>query len=76
MDIRLNGVGAGIADQDIREHFDMPIVYPTVNSEAKTLEQANLTEPSDYVLKLLQIANCGDYRNSDSAWVGFCEDTT
>lgn len=52
MDIRLNGVPEGIdAAREIREKFDLPVVYLTAHSDPETLDQAKLTEPFGYVLK-------------------------
>ena len=55
MDISLNGVGEGIeAAREIRDRFDVPVVYLTAHSDSETLEQAKLTEPFGYILKPYQ----------------------
>jgi PAS domain S-box-containing protein len=52
MDIHLNGTPQGIeAAREIRENFDLPVVYLTGHSDAATLENAKQTEPFGYVLK-------------------------
>jgi len=52
MDIVLKGEMDGIeAAQKIRELYDIPIIYLTAYSDAKTLERAKVTEPFGYVLK-------------------------
>lgn len=52
MDIRLNGVPEGIdAAREMREKFDLPVIYLTAHSDPETLEQAKVTEPFGYVLK-------------------------
>jgi CheY-like chemotaxis protein len=52
MDIVLKGDMDGIeAAQQIRELFDIPIIYLTAYSDKKTLERAKITEPFGYVLK-------------------------
>lgn len=52
MDIQLKGGASGIeAARRIRERLDVPVVYLTAFSDAETLEQAQLTDPSGYVLK-------------------------
>jgi CheY-like chemotaxis protein len=52
MDIRLNGIPEGIdAAREIREKFDIPVIYLTAHSDPQTLEQAKVTEPFGYLLK-------------------------
>ena len=52
MDIVLKGEMDGIdAAQNIRELYDIPIIYLTAYSDEKTLERAKVTEPFGYVLK-------------------------
>lgn len=52
MDITLNGTADGIeAGRQIRERFDVPVIYLTAHSDSDTLEKAKLTEPFGYVLK-------------------------
>jgi CheY-like chemotaxis protein len=52
MDIVLKGEMDGIdAAQEIRELFDIPIIYLTAYSDEKTLQRAKVTEPFGYVLK-------------------------
>ncbi|MFT7695142.1 MAG: PAS domain S-box-containing protein, partial [Candidatus Latescibacterota bacterium] len=52
MDIRLSGDMDGIeAAQHIYEHFDIPVIYMTANSDIATLERAKKTRPFGYLLK-------------------------
>ncbi|MBV9744870.1 MAG: response regulator, partial [Acidobacteriia bacterium] len=52
MDITLNGVPEGIAAaKQIRERFDLPVIYLTAHSDSDTLDQAKHTEPFGYLLK-------------------------
>ena len=52
MDIQLNGIPEGIdAAREIRERFDLPIIYLTAHSDSATLESAMVTEPFGYILK-------------------------
>ena len=52
MDIVLKGEMDGIdAAQNIRELYDIPIIYLTAYSDEKTLQRAKVTEPFGYVLK-------------------------
>ena len=55
MDIVLKGAMDGVeaADQ-IRSHFDIPVVYLTANSDEDILERAKITEPFGYILKPFQ----------------------
>jgi signal transduction histidine kinase/DNA-binding NarL/FixJ family response regulator len=52
MDIQLRGEMDGIqaADQ-IRQRFDLPVVYVTAHSDEATLKRARVTEPYGYLLK-------------------------
>ena len=52
MDIRLSGKMDGIdAAAQIREQFDVPVVYVTAYTDEATLHRAKLTEPFGYLLK-------------------------
>lgn len=52
MDIMLKGDMDGVeAAEQIREKFDIPIIYLTAYSDDKILERAKLTEPYGYILK-------------------------
>ena len=52
MDIKLEGKMDGIeAATQIRERYDIPVIYLTAYSDENTLERARMTEPSGYVLK-------------------------
>lgn len=52
MDIQLHGVSEGIdAAREVRERFDLPVIYLTAHSDSDTLEKAKLTEPYGYILK-------------------------
>jgi len=52
MDIVLKGRMDGIdAARQIRERFNIPVVYLTTFSDEKTLQKARLTEPYGYILK-------------------------
>ena len=52
MDIVLNGKMNGIETvHKIHNRFDIPVIYITAHSEAKTIEAAKLTEPYGYVVK-------------------------
>ena len=52
MDINLRGDMDGIeAAQHIQDRFNVPVVYLTAYSDAKTFERARITEPFGYVLK-------------------------
>ncbi|MGB9936362.1 MAG: response regulator [Methanobacterium sp.] len=52
MDIMLEGEMDGIeAAEQIKRHYDIPVIYLTAYSDKKTLERAKRTEPSGYVLK-------------------------
>lgn len=52
MDIRLSGGMDGIdAATQIRDQFDVPVVYLTAYADVDTLERAKLTEPFGYLMK-------------------------
>jgi PAS domain S-box-containing protein len=52
MDIELEGKMDGIeAAGQIKKHFDIPVIYLTAYSDESTVERAERTEPSGYVLK-------------------------
>ncbi len=52
MDIVLQGAKDGIeAAAEIREHFNIPVVFLTAHADDNTLERAKVTEPFAYVNK-------------------------
>ena len=52
MDIRLSGAMDGIeAAAEIRERFDIPVVYLTAHADEATLQRAKLTGPFSYLIK-------------------------
>lgn len=52
MDIMLKGDMDGVeAAREIRERFDVPVVYLTAYSDNKILERAKKTEPFGYIVK-------------------------
>ena len=52
MDIGLSGEMDGIdAAAQIRDQFDVPVVYVTAYIDKATLERAQTTEPSGYIIK-------------------------
>jgi PAS domain S-box-containing protein len=52
MDIRLKGKIDGIeAATEIRDRFNIPVVYLTAYTDEKTLERAKITEPFGYIIK-------------------------
>jgi len=52
MDIRLKGAMDGIeAAAEIRERYDIPVVYLTAYADSNTLERAQITEPYSYLIK-------------------------
>jgi two-component system cell cycle sensor histidine kinase/response regulator CckA len=52
MDIRLKGAMDGVdAATEIRERFDIPVVYLTAYADPGTLQRAKITEPYGYILK-------------------------
>ncbi len=55
MDIRLEGKMDGIETaEQIRDLYNIPIVYLTAHSDEKTLSRAKLTNPYGYILKPLE----------------------
>lgn len=55
MDIRIKGEMDGIqAAREIRERFDIPVVYLTAHADRETLERAKLAEPLGYLVKPFQ----------------------
>jgi CheY-like chemotaxis protein len=52
MDIRLKGKKDGIqAAQEIRQQVDLPIIYVTAYSDARTVERVKRTEHDGFILK-------------------------
>ncbi|AEH60474.1 response regulator receiver protein [Methanosalsum zhilinae DSM 4017] len=52
MDIRLKGQIDGVeAASQIRDKFDIPVIYLTAYSDEEILERAKKTEPYGYILK-------------------------
>lgn len=52
MDIRLKGAMDGIeAAAEIRERYDIPVVYLTAYADNNTLQRAQITEPYSYLIK-------------------------
>ena len=52
MDIHLRGDMDGVeAAREIREHFDVPVIYLTAYADPATLARARVTEPFGYLLK-------------------------
>ncbi|MEN4018477.1 MAG: response regulator [Methanobacterium sp.] len=52
MDIMLEGEIDGIeAAEEIKKHYDIPVIYLTAYSDENTFKRAKKTEPSGYVLK-------------------------
>jgi two-component system cell cycle sensor histidine kinase/response regulator CckA len=52
MDIRLKGAMDGIeAAAEIRERYDIPVVYLTAYADTSTLQRAQVTEPYSYIIK-------------------------
>jgi signal transduction histidine kinase/DNA-binding response OmpR family regulator len=52
MDIGLSGKIDGVeAARQIRNHFDIPVVYLTAHTDEATLQRAKITEPFGYLLK-------------------------
>jgi two-component system response regulator AtoC len=55
MDIRIKGEMDGIeAAREIRERFDIPVVYLTAHADRETLDRAKLAEPLGYLIKPFQ----------------------
>jgi len=56
MDIVLKGNFSGIESaRQIRESFDIPIVYLTTHTDENTLDMAKLTQPYGYILKPFKV---------------------
>jgi len=52
MDIRLNGGGDGIeAAMQIRDRFNLPVIFVTAHADEHTLEQAKRARPFGYIVK-------------------------
>jgi len=52
MDIRLKGEMDGVeAAQQMRDRFNIPVVYVTAHADADTLRRAKITKPFGYILK-------------------------
>lgn len=52
MDIMLKGEMSGIeAAAQIKEHYDIPVIYLTAYADESTLSKAKITEPYGYILK-------------------------
>ncbi len=52
MDIQLQGDMDGVKTaEQIRENFNVPVIYLTANADNNTLQRAKLTEPFGYILK-------------------------
>jgi len=52
MDIRLKGAMDGIeAAAEIRQRYDIPVVYLTAYADSDTLQRAQVTEPYSYIIK-------------------------
>ncbi len=57
MDIRIRGDMDGVeAAREIRERFDIPVVYLTAHADRETLDRAKLAEPLGYLIKPFQEA--------------------
>ncbi|MDP8979125.1 MAG: sigma 54-interacting transcriptional regulator [Acidobacteriota bacterium] len=55
MDIRIQGDMDGIqAAREIRDRFDIPVVYLTAHADRETLDRAKLAEPLGYLIKPFQ----------------------
>jgi len=55
MDIRIQGDMDGIETaREIRERYDIPVVYLTAHADRETLERAKLAEPLGYLVKPFQ----------------------
>lgn len=52
MDIQLQGRMDGVeAARQIRQRFDIPVIYLTANADHPTVQRAKVTEPFGYVIK-------------------------
>ena len=76
MDIGLSGKMDGIdAAAQIRDHFDVPVVYLTAYTDEATLERAKLTEPFGYLLKpvdpkaLQTVVEVAIYKHQVEKWL-------
>jgi CheY-like chemotaxis protein len=58
MDIRIKGPQDGIeaADQ-IRQRFDVPVVFVTAHTDIETLNRARIAEPFGYISKPVRDVN-------------------
>src|SRR5690242_9905019 len=57
MDIRIKGDMDGIETaREIREQYDIPVVYLTAHADHETLARAKLAEPLGYLIKPFQEA--------------------
>jgi PAS domain S-box-containing protein len=55
MDIRIKGEMDGIETaREIRQRFDIPVVYLTAHADRETLDRAKLAEPLGYLVKPFQ----------------------
>lgn len=60
MDIKLEGSFDGIeAATQIRDRFQIPVVYLTAYTDEETLNRAKLTEPHGYILKPFEARDLG-----------------
>ena len=60
MDIKLKGMVDGIqAAEQIRTHFQIPVVYLTAYTDEETLNRAKVTEPYGYILKPFEARDLG-----------------
>lgn len=60
MDIKLEGTVDGIeAARQIRDRFQIPVVYLTAYTDDETLNRAKLTEPHGYILKPFEARDLG-----------------
>jgi PAS domain S-box-containing protein len=60
MDIRIKGEMDGIdAAREIRQRFDIPVIYLTAHADDETLERAKSAEPLGYIVKPFQASELG-----------------
>ena len=60
MDIQLAGDIDGVeAATQIRDRFDIPLIYITANSDEATYQQAKVTAPSGYIIKPIRRKELG-----------------
>lgn len=58
MDIRLQGPVDGIeAAREIREQFNLPVIFLTAHADDETLARAKLTQPFGYIIKPIGHSN-------------------